>query len=96
MGIFDSKTKEVETSVPVVQPTAQQVFADPAQELAARQLQDLYFNPEYGLITQQIPVPVQQVAGLSPLEVQARNLAGGLGGFGRSGGRSGGAGCWGG
>ena len=51
MGIFDSKTKEVETSVPVVQPTAQQVFADPAQELAARQLQDLYFNPEYGLIT---------------------------------------------
>ena len=83
MGIFDSKTKEVETSVPVVQPTAQQVFADPAQELAARQLQDLYFNPEYGLITQQIPVPVQQVAGLSPLEVQARNLAGGLGGFGR-------------
>ena len=47
MGIFDSKTKEVETSVPVVQPTAQQFFADPAQELAARQLQDLYFNPEY-------------------------------------------------
>jgi hypothetical protein len=78
-----SKTKTYDESIPVVQPGVQFTSADPAQELAARQLQDLYFNPEYGLITQQIPVPVQQVAGLSPLEVQARNLAGGLGGFGR-------------
>ncbi len=83
MGIFDSKTKEVETAVPTVQPSAQQTYADPAQELAARQLQDLYFNPEYGMLGQRIPIPVQQVAGLSPLEVQARNLAQGLGGFGQ-------------
>ena len=83
MGIFDSKTREVETAVPVVQPSAQQTFADPSQELAARQLQDLYFNPEYGMITQPIPIPVRQVAGLSPLEVQARNLSQGLGGFGQ-------------
>ena len=83
MGIFDSKTKEVETAVPTVQPSAQQTYADPAQELAARQLQDLYFNPQYGMLTRPIPIPVQQVAGLSPLEVQARNLAGGLGGFGQ-------------
>ena len=83
MSFFGSKTKEVETAVPVVQPSAQQFFADPAQELAARQLQDLYFNPEYGMITQPIPIPVQQVAGLSPQEVQARNLAQGLGGFGQ-------------
>ena len=78
-----SKTKTYDESIPVVQPGVQFTSADPAQELAARQLQDLYFNPEYGLISQQIPVPVQQVAGLSPLEVQARNLAGGLGGFGQ-------------
>jgi len=83
MGIFDSKTKEVETAVPTVQPSAQQTYADPAQELAARQLQDLYFNPQYGMLARPIPIPVQQVAGLSPLEVQARNLAGGLGGFGQ-------------
>lgn len=83
MGIFDSKTKEVETAVPTVQPSAQQTYADPAQELAARQLQDLYFNPQYGMLTRPIPIPVQQVAGLSPLEVQARNLAQGLGGFGQ-------------
>ena len=83
MSFFSSKTKEVETAVPVVQPSAQQFFADPAQELAARQLQDLYFNPEYGLIAQPIPIPIQQVAGLSPQEVQARNLAQGLGGFGQ-------------
>ena len=83
MSFFGSKTKEVETAVPVVQPSAQQFFADPAQELAARQLQDLYFNPEYGLIAQPIPIPIQQVAGLSPQEVQARNLAQGLGGFGQ-------------
>jgi len=83
MGIFDSKTKEVETAVPTVQPSAQQRYADPAQELAARRLQDLYFNPEYGMINQPIPIPVQQIAGLSPLEVQARNLSQGLGGFGQ-------------
>ena len=83
MGIFDSKTKEVETAVPTVQPSAQQTYADPAQELAARQLQDLYFNPEYGMLARPIPIPVQQIAGLSPLEVQARNLSQGLGGFGQ-------------
>ena len=64
MGIFDSKTKEAETSVRVVQPTAQQVFADSVKELAARQLQDLYFNTEYGLRTQVIHVPVQQLPSL--------------------------------
>ena len=82
-AIKGSKPKTYDESIPVVQPGVQFTSADPAQELAARQLQDLYFNPEYGLISQQIPVPVQQVAGLSPLEVQARNLAGGLGGFGQ-------------
>ena len=82
MGIFDSKTQEVETAVPTVQPSAQQTYSDPAMEMASRQMLDAYFNPEYGMIGKQIPIPIQQIAGLSPQEIQARNLAGGLGGFG--------------
>ena len=82
MSMFSSSTKEVETAVPTVQPSAQQTYSDPAMEMASRQMLDAYFNPEYGMIGQQIPIPVQQIAGLSPQEIQARNLAGGLGGFG--------------
>ena len=78
-----SKTKTYDESVPVVQPSMQFSSADPASELAARNLMDLYLNPESGMITQPIPIPVRQVAGLSPLEVQARNLSQGLGGFGQ-------------
>lgn len=82
MSIFSSSTKEVETAVPTVQPQASQTYSDPAMEMASRQMLDAYFNPEYGMIGQKIPIPIQQVAGLSPQEIQARNLAGGLGGFG--------------
>lgn len=82
MGLFSSSTKEVETAVPTVQPQAGQTYSDPAMEMASRQMLDAYFNPQYGMIGRQIPIPVQQVAGLSPMEVQARNLAQGLGGFG--------------
>lgn len=82
MGLFSSKTKEVETSVPTVQPQAGQTYSDPAVEMASRQMLDAYFNPEYGMIGRQIPIPIQQVAGLSPQEIQARNLASGLGAFG--------------
>jgi len=84
MGLFSSKTKEVETSVPTVQPQAGQTYSDPAVEMASRQMLDAYFNPEYGMIGRQIPIPIQQVAGLSPQEIQARNLASGLGAFGVS------------
>ena len=82
MSMFSSSTKEVETAVPTVQPQASQTYSDPAMEMASRQMLDAYFNPEYGMIGQKIPIPIQQVAGLSPQEIQARNLAGGLGGFG--------------
>jgi len=82
-GAKGSKTKTYDESVPVVQPSMQFASADPASELAARNLMDLYLNPQTGMITQPIPIPVQQVAGLSPLEVQARNLSQGLGGFGQ-------------
>jgi len=78
-----SKQQQTDESVPVVQPSASQQYAAPGVELTSRQLLDAYFNPQYGMIGQQIPIPVQQIAGLSPQEVQARNLAQGLGGFGQ-------------
>lgn len=78
-----SKQRQTDESMPVVQPSASQQYAAPGVELTSRQLLDAYFNPEYGMIGQQIPIPVQQIAGLSPQEVQARNLAQGLGGFGQ-------------
>ena len=83
MSFFEGEDEIAATGVPLALPQAGIRYSDPATEMAARQLQDLYFNPEYGMIGRQIPIPVQQVAGLSPLEVQARNLAGGLGGFGQ-------------
>ena len=78
-----SKQRQTDESTPVVQPSASQQYAAPGVELTSRQLLDSYFNPEYGMINQPIPIPVQQIAGLSPLEVQARNLSQGLGGFGQ-------------
>jgi hypothetical protein len=68
------------TSQAIVQPSAEQRFTDPSVEMTARQLLGSYFGPS-GLMSQPIPVPVQQTAGLGPLEVMARNMAGGLGGF---------------
>ena len=84
MGIFDSSTEVVDTTQPYVLPTSEKSFTDPATEYSARQLLSAYFGGpgQPGLLSQPIPVPVQQTAGLSPLEVMARNLAGGLGGFG--------------
>ena len=76
-----SQTETYVTETPSLLPSYQQTFSDPAAELASRRLLESYLGEE-GLITQQIPIPVQQVAGLSPLEIQARNLAGGLGAFG--------------
>ncbi len=89
MGIFDSETVTVDTSQPYLLPSAQQQYYDPAVELTARNLLASYFGTpdQPGLISQQIPVPIQEVAGLSPLEIQARNLAGGLGAFGGRGSR---------
>ena len=81
--IFESETELVDTSQPYVLPKAQRDFSDPAVEYGARQLLGSYFGGQEqpGLINQQIPVPIRQTAGLSPLEIQARNTAGGLGGF---------------
>mgnify|MGYP003318485432 CR=1 FL=1 len=40
-----------------------------------------FLESAYDLASQPTPIPVQQIAGLDPLELQARGLAGGLGGF---------------
>ena len=81
--LFESDTELVDQSQPYVIPEAGRTYADPAMEYAARQLLASYFGGpgQPGMLSQPIPVPIQQTAGLSPLEIQARNLAGGLGGF---------------
>ena len=83
MSFFEGEDEIRSEGVPLALPQAGTTYSDPATEMASRQLMDAYFNPEYGMINQQIPIPVQQIAGLSPQEVQARNLAQGLGGFGQ-------------
>ena len=84
MSIFDSDTDIIDTTQPYVLPFSEKTFADPATEYSARQLLSAYFGGpgQPGLLSQPIPVPLQQTAGLGPLEILARNMAGGLGGFG--------------
>tara|TARA_R100001443_G_scaffold27011_1_gene40310 strand:- start:6744 stop:8585 length:1842 start_codon:yes stop_codon:yes gene_type:complete len=81
-----ASTGVTDTSIPVIMPQAGQTYADPAMEMATRNILASYFGDptqgDFGLMGQPIPIPIQQVAGLSPLEVQARNAAQGLGGFG--------------
>jgi len=64
----------------IIQPTATQNFQDPAVEKASRDMLASYFGPN-GIMSQAQPIPMRQVAGLSGMEQQARNAAGGLGGF---------------
>ena len=81
-----ASTGVTDTSIPTIMPQAGQTYADPAMEMATRNILASYFGDptqgDFGLMGQPIPIPIQQVAGLSPLEVQARNAAQGLGGFG--------------
>jgi len=82
---FEGATVQTDDTLPIVLPQATQRFADPAMELATRNILASYFGTspdDPGLIGRPIPVPVKQIAGLSPLEIQARNLASGLGAFG--------------
>ena len=85
MGIFDSGTEYYDPSMPSVSPQFGSSYSDPAMEMATRNMLASYFGTgegDPGLIGRPIPIPLQQVAGLSPQEIQARNLAQGLGGFG--------------
>ena len=80
---FESSTEIVDTNQPTVLPSAERRYSDPRVEFGASQILGSYFGGpgQPGLIGQQIPVPTRQVAGLSGMEQQARNAAGGLGGF---------------
>mgnify|MGYP003624501667 CR=1 FL=1 len=85
MGVMDTKTEYYDPNMPVVSPTYGSSYVDPAMEMASRNMLASYFGTgadDPGLIGRPIPIPLQQVAGLSPQEIQARNLAQGLGGFG--------------
>ena len=72
------------TGAPRPLPSFEQKSRAPWIEAIARNLGTSYFGSptQGGMMSQPIPIPIQQVAGLSPMEIQARNLAGGLGGFG--------------
>jgi len=86
MSAFAGEDEVASTAVPMALPSSQVQYADPAMELANRNMLAAYFGDpasgDLGMMGRQIPIPVQQIAGLSPQEIQARNLAGGLGGFG--------------
>jgi len=86
MGVFDTNTDYYDASMPSVSPQFGSTYSDPAMEMATRNMLASYFGTgadDPGLIGRPIPIPLQQVAGLSPQEIQARNLAQGLGGFGQ-------------
>ena len=51
------------------------------EEPYAQAMRRGFLESAFGMAKQPIPVPVRQVAGLDPMEMHARSLAGGLGGF---------------
>ena len=84
MTVFESDTVKVDTtgaSVPL--PSYDMTTRAPWIEAMARNLGSAYFGTptQAGMMSRPIPIPMQQIAGLSPQEIQARNLAQGLGGF---------------
>ena len=51
------------------------------EEPWAQAMRQGYLNSMFNFANQPTPVPVRQVAGLDPMEMRAREMAGGLGGF---------------
>jgi hypothetical protein len=83
--LFGSKKQESSTTQPMPMPSYTTSGVAPWGEQLARQMGGAYFGvpgQSSGMINQPIPIPIRRAGGLSPLEIQARNLAGGLGGFG--------------
>ena len=79
------KQVRVPTEQPTVIPSSAQKYRAPWIEQLGRQLGGAYFGvpgQSSGMINQPIPIPIRRGAGLSPLEIQARQMAGGLGDFG--------------
>ena len=83
--LFGSDTEESSTTQQMPMPSYTSTGVAPWGEQLARQMGGAYFGvpgQSQGMINQPIPIPIRRAGGLSPLEIQARNLAGGLGGFG--------------
>ena len=84
MGIFSSKTKVAPPADVITTPQTGYSFVSPYMEDYSRRLLGSYFGSpgEYeGLISQPRDIPIEQTAGLTPLQIQARQQAGNLGGF---------------
>ena len=84
MGIFSSKTVQAPPADVITTPETGYSFVSPYMEDYSRRLLGSYFGSpgEYeGLISQARDIPIEQTAGLTPLQIQARQAAGGLGDF---------------
>jgi hypothetical protein len=84
MGIFSSKTKQGPEADVITTPETGYSFISPYMEDYSRRLLASYFGSpgEYeGLISRARDIPIEQTAGLTPLQIQARQAAGGLGEF---------------
>ena len=84
MGIFSSKTKRGPAAEVITTPQTGYSFVSPYMEDYSRRLLASYFGSpgEYaGLISQPRDIPIEQTAGLTPLQIQARQKTAGLGDF---------------
>ena len=83
MGAF-SKTKQAPAADVITTPETGYSFVSPYMEDYSRRLLGSYFGSpgEYeGLISRPRDIPIEQTAGLTPLQIQARQQAGKLGDF---------------
>ena len=84
MGVLDSKTKQAPPADVITTPETGYSFVSPYMEDYSRRLLGSYFGSpgEYeGLISRPRDIPIEQTAGLTPLQIQARQQAGQLGNF---------------
>jgi len=84
MGVFSSKTVEGPPADVITTPQTGYSFVSPYMEDYSRRLLGSYFGApgEYeGLISRERDIPIEQTAGLTPLQIQARQQAGQLGNF---------------
>jgi len=84
MGIFSSKTKQAPPADVITTPETGYSFISPYMEDYSRRLLASYFGSpgEYeGLISRPRDIPIEQTAGLTPLQIQARQASQGLGQF---------------
>ena len=84
MSTFSSKTIEGPPADVITTPQTGYSFVSPYMEDYSRRLLGSYFGSpgEYeGLISRERDIPIEQTAGLTPLQIQARQQAGQLGNF---------------